>query len=276
MNDVAMNDAADMQALAGGQILTRLDGGIRWLVFNQPEKLNAISLEMSQAAADVIDGFGAAVDERVLVVRGAGDKAFVSGADISEFDKKRNNAETSDDYGRQFFRMFQTLRDVEKPTIAMIQGYCFGGGVAVASCCDIRIAADNSLFAVPAARLGVGYRAEFVQLLMNLVGPAKTKEILYAVKHFPAAEARAMGLVNQVTKVENLENLTLNYAKTMTENAPLSLRAAKVIVNELLKDESIRDVDKTRQVVDDCADSEDFKNARRAFMAKEKPVFTGK
>jgi enoyl-CoA hydratase len=271
-----MNDVADIHALANGQILTRLGGGIRWLVFNQPEKLNAVSLEMSQAAADVIEAFGAASNERVLVVRGAGEKAFVSGADISEFDKQRNNAETSDEYGRLFFRMFQALRDVEKPTLAMIQGYCFGGGVALASCCDIRLCADNALFAVPAARLGVGYRAEFVEMLMNLVGPAKAKEILYAVKRFPASEALAMGLVNQVTEVANLEKLTLSYADNITANAPLSLRAAKVIVNELLKDESDRDTRKTRQVVDDCANSEDFKNARRAFMAKEKPIFTGK
>ncbi len=267
---------ADTQSLADGQILTKMNDGIRLLVFNQPEKMNAVSLEMSQAAADVIEAFGASDLERVLVVRGAGDKAFVSGADISEFDKQRNNAETSDEYGRLFFRMFQALRDVEKPTLAMIQGYCFGGGVAIASCCDIRIAADNALFAIPAARLGVGYRAEFVQMLMNLVGPAKAKEILYAVKRFPASEAHNMGLVNQVTSVEDLPKLTMGYAKAMTENAPLSLRAAKVIVNELLKDESVRDIEKTRQVVDDCADSADFKNARQAFMAKEKPIFTGK
>jgi len=261
---------------ADGQILTHVEDGIRWLTFNQPEKLNAVSLEMSQAAQAIINDFAGNIDERVLVVKGAGDKAFVSGADISEFDKKRNNAETSDEYGRQFFGMFQALRDVEKPTLAMIRGYCFGGGVALASCCDIRICADDALFAVPAARLGVGYRAEFVKMLLDLVGPAKAKEILYAVKRFPAAEARAMGLVNQVTPVDNLEGVVKKYAHSMTENAPLSLRAAKVIVNELLKDESARDNQKLHQVVTDCADSEDFKNARRAFMAKEKPVFTGR
>jgi enoyl-CoA hydratase len=261
---------------ADGQILTHVDHGIRWLTFNQPEKLNAVSLEMSQAALAIINGFAANIDERVLVVKGGGDKAFVSGADISEFDKKRNNAETSEEYGRLFYGMFKALRDVEKPTLAMIRGYCFGGGVALASCCDIRICADDALFAVPAARLGVGYRAEFVKMLLDLVGPAKAKEILYAVKRFSATEAHAMGLVNQVTTVDGLAEEVQNYAQTITENAPLSLRAAKVIVNELLKDEGARDTDKLHQVVADCADSEDFKNARRAFMEKKKPVFTGR
>jgi len=262
--------------LAGGQILTRVEGPTRWLTFNQPEKHNAVSLEMSEAACEVIDAFAGNIDERVLVVEGAGDKAFVSGADISEFDKKRNNAETSDEYGRLFFKMFEALRDVEKPTIAMIQGYCFGGGVAIATCCDIRLCANDALFAVPAARLGVGYRAEFVKMLLDIVGPAKAKEILYAVRRFSAAEAFGMGLVNQVTSASELPKLVADYTTSIGENAPLSLRAAKIIVNELLKDKSVRNTPKTKQVIDDCADSEDFRNARRAFMNKEKPIFTGR
>ena len=262
--------------LADGQILTRMEDGVRWLTFNQPEKLNAVSLEMSEAAFDVITAFGTNIEERVLVVEGAGDKAFVSGADISEFDRTRTDAATADEYGQFFFRMFTALRDVEKPTIAMVQGYCFGGGVAIATCCDIRLCADDALFAVPAARLGVGYRGEFVKALLDIVGPAKAKEILYAVKRFPADEAYAMGLVNQVTTVDGLAGLVSDYARALTENAPLSLRAAKVIVNELLKDASDRDEAKMTQVVTDCADSEDFKNARRDFMDKKKPVFTGR
>ena len=262
--------------LADGQILTRVEDGVRWLTFNQPEKLNAVSLEMSEAAFDVIEAFGANIEERVLVVEGAGDKAFVSGADISEFDRTRKGAATADEYEQYFYQMFTSLRDVEKPTIAMIHGYCFGGGVAIASCCDIRICADDALFAVPAARLGVGYRGEFVKTLLDIVGPAKAKEILYAVKRFSSSEAYDMGLVNQVTTVDGLAGLVSDYANSLTDNAPLSLRAAKVIVNELLKDVSDRDEAKIRQVVADCAGSEDFKNARRAFKDKKKPTFTGR
>ena len=163
-------------------VLTRRDGAVRWLIFNKPEKHNALSLEMNEAALKVVEAFAAAPDERVLVVAGAGGKAFVSGADISEFEDRRSNAEKADEYARLTQRMFFALRDVEKPTVAMIQGYCLGGGVALATCCDLRIGAEDSVYGIPAARLGIGYSADFIKLLADLVGPSRAKEFLYTAR----------------------------------------------------------------------------------------------
>lgn len=257
-------------------ILTRKEGGTRWLIFNQPEKLNAISVSMADDGARVIDGFAADVSERVLVVAGSGDKAFVSGADISEFDTQRGDAEASAQYNELTRQLFFGLRDVEKPTIAMIKGYCFGGGVALATCCDIRICAEDSIFSVPAARLGVGYSQEFIKLLADLVGPSRTKEILYTARRYTAAEALAMGLVNQVVPRAELESTVRDMAETIADNAPLTVRATKIVVAELLNHEAARDGAKGKQAVNDCFDSEDFKEGRKAFAEKRKPVFTGR
>jgi enoyl-CoA hydratase len=254
-------------------VLTRLDGAVRWLIFNKPEKHNALSLDMNEAALKVIEAFAAAPDERVLVVTGAGGKAFVSGADISEFEDRRSNAEKADDYARITQRMFFALRDVEKPTIAMIQGYCLGGGVALATCCDIRIGAEDSVYGIPAARLGIGYSADFIKLLADLVGPSRAKEFLYTARRYPAAEAHAMGLLNRLLPTAELEAFVADYAAGMAQNAPLTQRAAKIVVSELL---SGADGQRGRKAVADCANSEDFQNARRAFMEKRKPVFRGR
>lgn len=257
------------------KVLTRKEGAIRWLIFNQPEKLNAISLEMAEAALQVVNDFADADDERVLILAGAGEQAFVSGADISEFEKTRNSNEAAGRYDSISAKMFLGVRDVEKPTVAMIQGYCFGGGVAVASCCDIRLCADDSLFSVPAARLGVGYSTAFVKLLSDLIGPSRAKEFLYTARRYSAEEAYEMGLVNRIIPKAELENTVRTYAQEMAQNAPLTQRATKIIMGELLKPESTRDMEKCERAVGDCFDSEDFKNARRAFMEKRKPVFNG-
>lgn len=256
------------------KILTRKEGGIRWLVFNQPKKLNAISLEMADKAFEIVDAFAKDDSERVLVVAGSGDKAFVSGADISEFDAKRGDAEASAQYNELTRQMFFGIRDVEKPTIAMIKGYCFGGGVALATCCDIRVCADDSLFSVPAARLGVGYTHYFIKLLADLVGPAKTKEILYTARRYGPDEALAMGLINQVVPLGELESTVHSMAEGIAENAPLTVRASKIVVAELLKGDAW-DRDKCNRAIADCFDSEDFKEGRKAFAEKRKPEFTG-
>ncbi len=256
-------------------VLTRRDGAVRWLIFNRPEKHNALSLEMNEAALEVIEAFAAAPDERVLVVAGAGGKAFVSGADISEFEDRRSNAEKADDYARLTQRMFFALRDVEKPTIAMIQGYCLGGGVALATCCDLRIGAEDSVYGIPAARLGIGYSADFIKLLADLVGPSCAKEFLYTARRYSSAEAHAVGLLNRVVPTAELEAFVAEYAAGMAANAPLTQRATKIVVSELLADPD-RDGARGRKAVADCANSEDFRDARRAFMEKRKPVFHGR
>ena len=258
------------------KIQTRLDGGIRWLVYNQPEKRNAISLDMSVKAYEIVDAFAKSDAERVLVVTGAGDKAFVSGADISEFEEKRNSAAAAKEYQDVSMRMFQIVRNVQKPTIAMIHGYCFGGGVALAACCDLRFAAEDALFSVPAAKLGIGYRVDFTRYLVELVGPAFAKEFLYTGRRFDATEAFQMGFLNKVLPKAELEAHVRATAETIAENAPLSVKAAKVIVGEILKDRAVRDDALCERVIEACSDSEDYKNARRAFMEKKKPVFVGR
>ena len=258
------------------KVLTRKEGGTRWLIFNQPKKLNAISVSMADHGAQIIHGFAAEGAERVLVVAGSGDRAFVSGADISEFDGLRGDAKASEKYNKLTQHLFFNLRDVEKPTIAMIKGYCFGGGVALATCCDIRVCAEDSIFSVPASRLGVGYSHDFIKLLADLVGPARTKEILYTAQRYTAAEALAMGLVNQVVPNADLESTVRAMAETIAENAPLTVRATKIVVSELLKDEATRDNARGKRAVNDCFDSEDFKEGRQAFAEKRKPVFTGR
>jgi enoyl-CoA hydratase/carnithine racemase len=256
-------------------VLTRRDGAVRWLVFNKPEKHNALSLDMNEAALKIIEAFAAAPDERVLVVAGAGGKAFVSGADISEFEDRRSNAEKADEYARLTQRMFFSLRDVEKPTVAMIQGYCLGGGVALATCCDIRIGAEESVYGIPAARLGIGYSADFIKLLADLVGPSYAKEFLYTARRYSSAEAYEIGLLNRVIPTADLEAYVTEYAANMAANAPLTQRATKIVVSELLADPD-RDGKRGRKAVADCANSEDFRDARRAFMEKRKPVFHGR
>jgi enoyl-CoA hydratase len=262
------------EATVNDPILTRREGAVRWLVFNRPEKHNALSLEMNEQALAVIEAFAASEDERVLVLAGAGEKAFVSGADISEFEAKRHDAASAAQYGRLTARMFEALREVEKPTVAMIRGYCFGGGVALACSCDIRICDDTALFAIPAARLGIGYGTDYVKLLADLVGPSFAKEFLYTARRYPAEEARAIGLVNRIAPAAELEAYVRDYALSMAANAPLTQRAAKIVVAELYR--GAGEGARGAAAVAACADSEDFRDARRAFMEKRKPVFRGK
>jgi enoyl-CoA hydratase/carnithine racemase len=253
-------------------VLSRREGAVRWLVLDNVAKHNALTLEMNQGLIAAIEAFTAADDEQVLVLSGAGDKAFMSGADISEFEGDEARVAA---FGRDTLRMMRSLRDLPKPTVAMIRGYCIGGGLALASACDIRIAAEDASFSIPAARLGVGYSGEFTRLLVDLIGPAFTKEILYTARRYPAAEALAIGLINRLVPVVELEEFTRDYCQGMAENAPLTQRAAKLVVDELVAGTHVEG-SPGHQAVAACAESEDFRNAPRAFLEKRKPVFRGR
>lgn len=253
-------------------VQSRREGAVRWLTFDNVAKHNALTLEMNQGLIAGLEAFAAADDERVLVLAGAGDKAFMSGADISEFEGDEERVAA---FGRDTLRMMRTLRDLPKPTVAMIRGYCIGGGLALASACDLRIAASDASFAIPAARLGVGYSGEFTSLLIDLVGASATKEILFTARRYDADEAHGMGLINRVVLPAELEAFTRDYCATMAENAPLTLRAAKIVVAELLSGGHV-DGSPGHRAIAACAESEDFRNAPRAFLEKRKPVFTGR
>ena len=244
------------------------------MIFNNPERRNAVSLDMWQAIPEVLGAFGADDAIRVVVLAGAGDKAFVSGADISQFEKQRSTAETVAHYDEIGEKAQTRLKNFDKPVIAMIRGYCIGGGLNIANLCDLRIAADDARFGIPAAKMGLGYRASSMKLLVDVVGAAFAREIMITARQFSAVEAKEMGLVNRVVPVAELEKLTREYCDAIAANAPLTVRAAKRIIGEVLKPDL--DAALCNALVKECFDSADYIEGRKAFMEKRKPVFTGK
>src|SRR5690242_21764029 len=257
------------------KMLSRKEGGVGYLIFNNPERHNAVSLEMWEAASGFLADFAADKSIRVVVLTGAGGKAFVSGADISKFESERSSKEAIDRYNIAVDHANTAVYDFPKPTIAMIRGYCIGGGVGLALCCDMRICTDGSKFAVPAAKLGLGYRYDGLKKLVDLVGPSFAKEIFYTARQFTAAEAQVMGLVNRVLPDAELESYVKEYAETIAANAPLTVDSVKYIVGQTVTDESKRDLKKCDDLVQACFASNDYKEGRKAFMEKRKPAFTG-
>lgn len=258
------------------KMLSRKEGHVGYVIFNNPARRNAVSLEMWEATARILDDFGRDNDVRVVVLTGAGDKAFVSGADISRFENERANEEAIVRYNQTVERANAAIYEYPKPTIAMIRGFCIGGGVGLALCCDLRICSDDSRFAVPAAKLGLGYAYQGLKKLVDVVGPSFAKEIFYTARQFDAEEARAMGLVNRVVKADELESYVKQYAGTIGENAPMTIATTKFIIGEVVKDDSKRDLAKCAAMVKKCFESDDYTEGRRAFMEKRTPVFTGK
>jgi len=257
------------------KMLARKEGSVGYLTFNNPERHNAVSLEMWEAASGFLEDFKNDKAIRVVVLTGAGGKAFVSGADISKFESERSSKEAIDRYNVAVDKANAAVYDFPKPTIAMIRGYCIGGGVGLALCCDMRICSDNSKFGVPAAKLGLGYGYTGIKKLVDLVGPSFAKEIFYTARHFTAAEAEKMGLVNRVLPGDELEQYVKDYAETIGGNAPLTVDAVKFIVGETVKPAAERDLKKCADLVSQCFASSDYTEGRKAFMEKRKPVFTG-
>jgi len=258
------------------KMLAHVEDGVGWITFNQPNKRNAVSLAMWEAVPEIIEDFISTRDVRVVVLKGAGDKAFVSGADISEFEEVRNTPEQVAAYEDATGGCHAALQSLEIPLIAMIRGFCIGGGMAIALSADIRITADDGQFGVPAAKLGLGYGYGGIKELMNLVGPSFAKEIFFTGGRFSASDAETMGLVNRVVAVDELEASVTTLAKTIADNAPLTVKAAKAAINEGVKDPDSRELDRVAEMVEACFNSEDYKEGRRAFMEKRKPEFQGR
>jgi len=258
------------------RMIAEKDGAIGWITFNNPAKHNATSLDMWQAIPTILDDYEDDPAIRVIVLKGAGEKAFVAGADISEFEKVRNSADQVARYEQLADGATERLAKAAKPTIAMIRGYCIGGGLGIALACDLRIATDSSRFAVPAAKLGLGYRAAGIKKLVNVVGPSFAKEIFYTARQFTAAEALAMGLINRALPQAEHEAYVRGYCDTIAQNAPLTILAVKRTVEELTRLSGEPDLARCEKLVMDCFGSADYIEGRRAFMEKRKPAFQGR
>jgi enoyl-CoA hydratase/carnithine racemase len=264
------------KSYADGKILKGVADGVGIVTFNNPDKRNAMSLDMWEGLGQALTELRDDEAVRVVILVGAGDKAFVSGADISQFEKTRHNAAASEEYSRKSAAQRALLADYPKPTISCIRGFCLGGGMQVAMLTDIRIAAEDSQFGIPAAKLGIAYGYEGLRHLVSLVGPSWARLIMYTGMKIGSAEALRIGLVDRVVPNEELWSATMEIAGTISGNAPLAVQAAKITIAQVLKDPDKRDMEAIKAIGSACMDSEDFREGRRAFMEKRKPQFKGR
>lgn len=250
--------------------------GVGWMTFNNPDRRNAMKLEMNHAVVQILDAFDSSDEVRVVVMRGAGDKAFVSGADISEFEQHRSTPEGRANFEKAWAGADRAFSSLQKPLIAMIRGFCIGGGLATALQSDLRVCADDSQFGIPAARLGLGYTFGGIKKLNHIVGPTMAAEIMLTARKFTAAEALAMGLVNRVVPPDQVLATVTEMATIIAANAPLTVQAAKAAVKETFKDPDRQDHDRLNAMVEACFQSDDYEEGRTAFMQKRTPQFQGK
>lgn len=257
-----------------GTIETQKDGAIGWLTFSNPARRNAMTLARWAGITEALAGFAEDEAIRLVVMKGDGEEAFVSGADISEFEKERADAAAQARYGEISERAWESLARFEKPLVAMIRGWCMGGGLAIAMKADLRIASEDSRFGIPAARLGLAYAGASVRDLVNLVGPSEAKAILFTARRMDAPDALRLGLINEIVPVAALENHVRGLAEAITENAPLTIRAAKEAVDQIAQERP--DPLRLAAFADDCFNSADYAEGRRAFLEKRRPQFQGR
>ena len=257
------------------KMLSRVKDGVGYITFNNPEKHNAVSIEMWDALEQILDGFRSSQEIRVIVLSGAGGKAFVSGADISKFDKERSSKEAVLSYNKRTQKVYENLETFPKPTIAMIDGYCIGGGLNLAVCCDIRICSEKSKFAMPAAKLSLGYPFSSIKRLFDVMGPGMAKHFMFTAEKISASEALACGLVQKLVSEDSIDSYVKDYALNIANNAPLTIKAMKQIGIEISKNSDERDLLLCEKLASACFDSEDYKEGRKAFMEKRKPKFQG-
>lgn len=258
------------------RVKTWLDAATLHIRFNNPARHNALSVDMWEAVPALLSL--AETDDRVrlVVFSGAGEKSFVSGADISQFEDMRAAQEAVTRYEHLAENALMSIYRFSKPTLSCIRGFCIGGGVNVAISCDIRIASSDSVFSIPAVRLGLGYRYSAMKNLVDLIGPGAAKDLFFTARKIDAHEAKSLGLISRVCEPEQLPALLAEYTSALAVNAPLTIRAAKTIMAEILKPSPELDLALCQQVIRNCFDSADYAEGRKAFMEKRKPVFTGK
>ena len=257
-------------------ILVERTGRTATVVFNRPHVRNAFNLAMWTALPEVVDGLARDPAVRAIVFRGAGEEAFASGADISEFRENRKDRATADAYNARTEAAYHAIETCPKPTVAMIYGYCMGGAVATAMACDLRFAADTAKFAIPAARLGIVYGLHSVKRLVSLVGPAAAKDILFSGRTFDAAEALGLGFVNRVLPAAGLASFTADYLARVADNAPLSVRGAKLVVEAVVEDGGVAGRAEIERLQLETFESEDYREGTTAFLEKRRPTFRGR
>ncbi|MEA3055039.1 MAG: enoyl-CoA hydratase [Actinomycetota bacterium] len=257
------------------QLLCAVDDGIALVTFNNPTKRYALSREIREALPGTLRALQRDSDVRVVVLTGAGDKAFVSGADISEFGEQRTTPDARAAYDERAADAARAWHELDKPIIAMIRGFCIGGGLLTALQADIRIASDDSRFGVPAARLGLGYGFGGVEQLVQLVGPAWASDILFSARRLDAGEALQCGLINRVATVGSLREEVWTLASSIRDNAPLTVASLKVALREARRAPDRRDLARVAAMVEACFQSEDYREGQAAFLEKRPPEFRG-
>ncbi len=262
--------------MTSDRMIARRAGAIGHVIFNNPDKHNAVSLEMWDAADKILADFESDDGIRVVVLSGAGGKSFVSGADISKFEKERGTEDAVRHYNSRTRAVYERINAYPKPTIAMINGYCIGGGLNLAVTCDLRFCSEKSKFAMPAARLALGYPYPAIKRLTDVVGQGAAKDLMYSARRIDAADALRIGLVQQVVAEAELEGFVADYAGKIAGNAPLTVRTMKIIAGEVFKDPGDRDLALCDRRVAECFASEDYKEGARAFMEKREPQFKGR
>ena len=258
------------------ELITRKENAVGWVIFSNPTKFNAVSQDMWLALPKAIAAFDADAEVRMIVITGDGEKAFISGADISQFEKARGSAEAQEIYNRAVVDAYEAPGNCSKPVLAKIRGICMGGGLGLAAACDVRIASADAVFRMPAARLGLGYNYTGITRFVQLLGAANTSDIFFSARKFDAADALAMGFLNRVVPVADLDREVAAYCALLAENAPLTMAAAKFAIRQTGLDAAARDMEQFGRMLDACFNSDDYREGRRAFMEKRKPKFQGK
>jgi enoyl-CoA hydratase/carnithine racemase len=257
-------------------LITKREGGVGWIVFSNPARLNAMTNDMWKALPKALTAFEQDPAVRVIVLAGDGEKAFVSGADISQFEEQRASEQARADYNRAVEAAYVAPILCAKPVVAKIRGICMGGGLGLAAACDLRFASDDAVFRMPAARLGIGYSYTGMRRFVHVLGAANTADIFFSARKFGAADALSMGLLNKVYPAADLDREVGAYLGLIAENAPLSFIAAKAAIREVLTDPGARDLGALQKLIDACFASEDYKEGRTAFMEKRKAQFKGR